>query len=76
MGMDDHQTYCGDHFIIYVNVKLLCGTPETNILLYISSISILYICVCVCVCVFRVKNKNTLFAFINQPWYLLIIHGN
>ena len=28
--------YGSDHIIIrYINVKLLCGTPETNMILYI-----------------------------------------
>ena len=35
-----YQTNCGDHFIMYVNVKSLCNTPETNIILYINYISI------------------------------------
>ena len=26
--------YCGDHFIMQANVKSLCRTPETNIILY------------------------------------------
>ena len=28
--------YCGDHFAIYTNIKLLCCTPETNVMLYVS----------------------------------------
>ena len=26
---------CGDHFTIYTNIKSLCCTPETNIVLYV-----------------------------------------
>ena len=28
--------HCGDLFIMYINVKSLCCTPETNIILYVS----------------------------------------
>ena len=30
----------GNHFIMYANVKSLCSTPETSIILYINYISI------------------------------------
>lgn len=30
---------CGDHFIMYVNTKLLCCVPETNTVLYIGYFS-------------------------------------
>ena len=30
MVTDVNQTYCGDHFPIYINVKSLHGAPETN----------------------------------------------
>ena len=30
---DVNQTYCGDHFAIYKNIKSLSSTPETNIML-------------------------------------------
>lgn len=33
MAIDDNQTYGGNHFIMYTNIKLQC-TPETNIMLY------------------------------------------
>ena len=26
---------CGDHFTMYTNIKSLCCTPETNIVLYV-----------------------------------------
>ena len=32
--------YCGDHFIMYINVKLKCSVPETNIILYVNYVSI------------------------------------
>ena len=32
--MDVHQTYCGDHFAIYI--KQLHCTPETKITLYVN----------------------------------------
>ena len=41
MGMDVNQTYCGDHFTIYTNIKSLCCIPETNIMLYVNYTSIL-----------------------------------
>ena len=37
--MDANQTYCGDHFTIYPNIKSLCCTPETNIL-HVNYISV------------------------------------
>lgn len=30
MMMNGNQTYCGDHFVVYTNVELLCSIPETN----------------------------------------------
>ena len=30
MVIDNNQTYCGDHFIIYTNIESLCCAPETN----------------------------------------------
>ena len=36
METDDYKTYCGNHFIRYMNVESLCCTPETNIILYIN----------------------------------------
>ena len=30
MGTDDNWTYHGAYFIMYANVKSLCGTPETT----------------------------------------------
>ena len=39
---------CGDrrsdHFTIYTNIKSLCCTPKTNIMLYVNFISIKIIC--------------------------------
>ena len=40
MGTDGYQTYCGDHFTIYANIKSLCSTPETNKIVYVNYISI------------------------------------
>ena len=31
MGTDGYQTYGGDHFMLYANIKSLCSTSETNI---------------------------------------------
>ena len=28
--MDVNWTYCGDHFVIYMNIKSLCCTPGAN----------------------------------------------
>ena len=40
MGTDGKLTYHGDNFIIYVIIKSLCSTPETNIILHINYTSI------------------------------------
>ena len=40
MGTDGYQTYRGDHFEMYLNVKSLRCTPDTNIILYVNYISI------------------------------------
>ena len=37
--MDINQTYCGDHFAIYTNIKS-CYTPETRIMLNVNYTSI------------------------------------
>ena len=34
--MDIKWTYFGDHFIIYANIKALCCTLETNMMLYVN----------------------------------------
>lgn len=36
MGTDGNQTYCGDHFEMYTNVKSLSCIPETNVMLYVN----------------------------------------
>ena len=36
MITDVNQTYCDDHFKIYINIELLCCTPETNTMLYVN----------------------------------------
>ena len=41
--IDVNQTYCDDHFAIYINIKSLCCMPETNIMLYVNCISIKYL---------------------------------
>lgn len=33
MVTDGNCTYCGEYFIMYTNVKSLCYTPETNLIL-------------------------------------------
>ena len=33
-------TYLGDSFMMYLNIESLCGTLETNIILYINYTSI------------------------------------
>ena len=38
--MDGDWTYCGDHFVIYTDIKSLCCKPEINIMLYVNSASI------------------------------------
>lgn len=37
--MDSNYTYCGEHLVIYIIVKSLCYTPETNTL-YINYVSV------------------------------------
>ena len=32
MVTDVNLIFCGDHFKIYTSIKLLCCTPETNIM--------------------------------------------
>ena len=39
--MDGNKTYCGDHFIMYMNIESLYYTPENNIMLYVNYISII-----------------------------------
>lgn len=34
--MNGNQAYCGDYFIMYVNIDSLCYIPETNKILYIN----------------------------------------
>lgn len=36
----DLSTYRGDHSIMHANVKSSCNTPETNMILYVSCISV------------------------------------
>ena len=33
MVTNGNQIYCDDDFVVYINIKLLCYTPETNIML-------------------------------------------
>ena len=40
MMVDVNQIYCGGQFAIYTNTESLCCMPETNIILYVSYISI------------------------------------
>ena len=40
MVTDGNQTYCGDHFPVYTNIKSLCWTPEIYIMLYANYTSI------------------------------------
>lgn len=35
-----NYTYCGDNFVMDINVKSLCGTLETNTILYVNYSSI------------------------------------
>ena len=39
--MDDNQTYCGDHFVMYTNGESLSCTHETNMMLYVNYTSII-----------------------------------
>lgn len=38
--MDGFQTSCGEHFIMYTDVKSLCSTPKPYIILYVNYITI------------------------------------
>ena len=40
MVMEVNQTYGGEHFTTYSNIESLCGTPETNVMLYVNCISV------------------------------------
>ena len=40
MVTDINQIYCGDHFTMYTNIKSLCCTPGTNIMLCVSYSSV------------------------------------
>ena len=33
---DGNWTYCDDHFAMYTNVKSICCTLETNIIVYVN----------------------------------------
>ena len=35
-----NENYHGDHFAVYTNIKLLCYTPEINIMLYVNYTSV------------------------------------
>lgn len=39
MVIDVNWTYCSNHFITYINMESLCGTPETNRMLYVNYVS-------------------------------------
>ena len=39
--VDDNQTYCGDHFVMYTNGESLSCTHETNMMLYVNNTSII-----------------------------------
>ena len=39
--MNVSETYCGDHFEIHLNIKLLCCTLEIKIMVYFNYTSIL-----------------------------------
>lgn len=36
METDGSCTYCGERFVIYINVESLCHTSETNVIFYVS----------------------------------------
>ena len=36
MVTDFNWIYCGKHFVMYTNIKSLCCTSETNIMLYVN----------------------------------------
>lgn len=40
MLRDGNEMYQGDHFVMYKNIKALCYTPETTIILYLNYNSI------------------------------------
>ena len=42
LAMDDNYTYCGDQFIMYINVESLCCAYETNRILYVNYSSIIF----------------------------------
>ena len=40
MVTDGYETYCGDQFIMYINIESLCCIPKTNTILYANYTSI------------------------------------
>lgn len=38
--MDVNRTYCGHYFTVFTNIKSPSYMPETNVMLYVSYISI------------------------------------
>lgn len=56
MVTDVKYTYSGSHFSIYTNIKSLCSISETNIMLPVNYISIIFL-----------KEKKTFFqSHLNQ----------
>lgn len=43
MMTDVKYTYSGNHFSIYTNIKSLCSISETNIILPVNYISIIFL---------------------------------
>ena len=46
MMTDGNYTYCGDHFVMFIIVKSLCCTPDTNIILHVNYTSMEKIILC------------------------------
>lgn len=53
MVTDGRQTYHGEHFVMYINVESLHGTPETNRVLHVNYTST------------KKKEMNTAFTFVD-----------
>lgn len=64
-----NQTYCGDHFSIYINAESSYCTPETNIILYVNDTSF--------------KKERKFAEYNKKSWFvwgeykfMTILHGN
>ena len=60
MGTAGYQTYPGDQFIVYINIKSACCTLATNIILYINYTSIKSNNKGICIPIFKCSDLTVL----------------